>query len=102
MSGEVVPEPLRRRYLESFPAKAAALNAVLDTLSDGNQESIRQLRDLSHKLAGSAGMYGFDDLGQHAREIVHAVDAGAGSIVLHGMARDLVTRLGQAKVTAAV
>lgn len=96
MASDVIPEPLRRRYLESFPAKAAALNLVLDTLSDGNPESIRQLRDLAHKLAGSAGMYGFEELGQQAREIVHAVDAGSGSIALLGMARDLVTRLGHA------
>ena len=102
MANEVIPEPLRRRYLESFPAKAAAFNTVLDCLSDGTPESIRQLRDLAHKLAGSAGMYGFDDLGQHAREIVHAVDAGAGSIALLGLARDLVTRLGQARVTSTV
>ncbi|GMU42309.1 MAG: Hpt domain-containing protein [Xanthomonadales bacterium] len=95
MSIEVVPEPLRRRYLDSFPAKADAFKAVLDRLSDGNQESIRELRDLAHKLAGSAGMYGFDELGQQAREIVHAVDAGDGSILLLGMTRDLVTRLTQ-------
>ncbi|MFO1495943.1 MAG: Hpt domain-containing protein [Lysobacterales bacterium] len=73
----MVPEALRLRYLQSFPGKIDALQAVSATLTAEGAEARRQLRDLTHKLAGSAGMYGFDDLGLQARAVVHAIDATA-------------------------
>lgn len=99
MANEVIPESLRRRYIDSFPAKCSAFETACEQLQPGDLESeavigaVAKLRDLAHKLAGSAGMYGFDDIGHLAREIVHAVDAGAGPAVLGGMARNLVERL---------
>ena len=78
MANEVIPETLRRRYIDSFPVKAAAIDAASEALVGDGEGQLRTLRDLAHKLAGSAGMYGFDDLGQLARELVHAIDAGAG------------------------
>lgn len=99
MANEVIPESLRRRYIDSFPTKCAAFESASEQMAAGDPDSetltgaIARLRDLAHKLAGSAGMYGFDDIGHLAREIVHAVDAGAGSAVLGGMAHSLVERL---------
>ena len=97
MATEVIPEALRRRYIDSFPGKCAAFDAVIGQLNGAGAEDsaglVAKLRDLAHKLAGSAGMYGFDDLGQLAREVVHAIDAGAGTAVLGGLAHDLVERL---------
>lgn len=98
MSHEVIPEALRRRYIDSFPGKCAAFEAVIGQLSavgapaDG-VGAVARLRDLAHKLAGSAGMYGFDDLGNLAREVVHAVDSGAGPPILGGLAQTLLQRL---------
>ncbi|HWS26193.1 MAG TPA: Hpt domain-containing protein [Xanthomonadales bacterium] len=97
MANEVIPEALRRRYIDSFPGKCAAFDAVIEQLNGADVEAAvgfgAKLRDLAHKLAGSAGMYGFDDLGHLAREIVHAIDAGAGTAVLGGLAQNLVERL---------
>lgn len=73
----MVPEALRLRYVQSFPGKVEALQAASAALSAGNPDARKQLRDQAHKLAGSAGMYGFDDLGNQARAVVHAVDAAA-------------------------
>lgn len=97
MANEVIPETLRRRYIDSFPVKAAAIDAASEALVGDGEGQLRTLRDLAHKLAGSAGMYGFDDLGQLARELVHAIDAGAGTSVLVGLSRDLTGRLAGAR-----
>jgi HPt (histidine-containing phosphotransfer) domain-containing protein len=96
MANEVIPEALRRRYVDSFPAKGAALEAsieALDVSGEVNAEALSALRQQAHKLAGSAGMYGFDDLGHLARELVHAIDAGAKTPIIDGLARDLASRL---------
>lgn len=93
MANEVIPEALRRRYIDSFPGKSAALDAAIDALSAENTETLQALRLLAHKLAGSAGMYGFDDLGHLAREVVQSIDAGAGIPIVSGLARNLVARL---------
>jgi HPt (histidine-containing phosphotransfer) domain-containing protein len=93
MANEVIPEALRRRYIDSFPGKRAALEAAIGNLGNPDDEAAQVLRQLAHKLAGSAGMYGFDDIGHLAREVVHAIDAGAGASILTGLSRDLVSRL---------
>ncbi len=97
MPNEVIPDALRRRYIDSFPAKGAALEAAMEGLSVNDPGTLQTLRLLAHKLAGSAGMYGFDDLGHLAREAVQAIDAGAGIPVVSGLARDLVARLAGAR-----
>jgi HPt (histidine-containing phosphotransfer) domain-containing protein len=89
---DVVPEPLRRRYVESFPAKVVAMEAALAAL-DHDGSVGKELRDLAHKLAGSAGMYGFDDLGRQARDLVHALDARAGQAQITELARALIASL---------
>lgn len=67
---------LRQRYLASFPAKAAALREALADLRAAPDQSRRmQLRGLTHKFSGSAGLYGFEELGEAARAVVHAIDS---------------------------
>ncbi len=100
MINEVIPEALRRRYIDSFPDKRAALEAASADLDNQGAESQQTLRQLAHKLAGSAGMYGFDDIGQLAREVVHAIDAGAGASIVSGLSRDLASRLVSASASA--
>lgn len=96
MGTDAVPEPLRRRYVESFPTKIASLEALLAAL-DGSAEADAELRGLAHKLAGSAGMYGLDDLGQLARELVHSLDAGAARTEVIARARALIGALERAR-----
>lgn len=99
MNNQVVPAALRNRYLESFPSKGESLSAALQALEmTFHAEQVRALRDLAHKLAGSAGMYGFDDLGLLAREIVRAIDTGAPISVIGGYTRQLVGHLQKAPV----
>jgi len=94
MSNQVVPTVLRNRYLDSFPSKAEALSAALQALEmTFDAAQIRALRDLAHKLAGSAGMYAFDDLGLLAREIVRAIDTGAPVSIISAYTRELVGHL---------
>jgi HPt (histidine-containing phosphotransfer) domain-containing protein len=93
MANEVIPEALRRRYIDSFPDKCAALEAAAASLASNDAGAQQALRQLAHKLAGSAGMYGFDDIGHLAREVVHAIDAGASASILTGLSRDLASRL---------
>jgi HPt (histidine-containing phosphotransfer) domain-containing protein len=93
MTNEVIPEALRRRYVDSFPDKRAALEAASANVDNDGAGAQQALRQLAHKLAGSAGMYGFDDIGQLAREVVHAIDAGASVSIISGLSRDLVSRL---------
>lgn len=90
MGKKTMPRALLRRYVQSMPAKAAAIDAHLGGF-DGHigAESRAGLRDLAHKLAGSAGMYGFDDIGARARALVHAIDANASSSTLGASAKDL-------------
>jgi chemotaxis protein histidine kinase CheA len=99
VANEVIPEALRRRYIDSFPDKWAALDAAASGLSGHDPEALLLLRMQAHKLAGSAGMYGFDDLGHLAREVVHAIDAGAGVPILSGMVKNLVAGLISAHAT---
>lgn len=94
MGKETMPKALLRRYVQSMPAKAAAIDAHLGGF-DGHigTEARAGLRDLAHKLAGSAGMYGFDDISAVARAVVHAIDANASSSTLGASAKDLSVAL---------
>jgi|CXWL01.1.fsa_nt_gi HPt (histidine-containing phosphotransfer) domain-containing protein len=103
MTDEVVPPVLRNRYLESFPSKADAFAAALEAVDlKHDAKEIRALRDLAHKLAGSAGMYGFDDLGLLAREIVRAIDTGAPLSIVGAYTRDLVGHLSKQFVVRSI
>lgn len=97
MANQAIPDTLRRRYIESFPDKSAAIEAAVDDLRKDGSEALQALRLLAHKLAGSAGMYGFEDIGHLAREIVHSIDAGVSPSVLGGLSKGLAARLVDAR-----
>lgn len=66
---------LRQRYRQSLTDKSNDLSEFLNQLSKAEQQSSWQLGDEAahdlgeylHKLAGSAGMYGYADIAQLAR-----------------------------------
>lgn len=64
-------EQLRRAYRESLPEKRAALEAEWTGLLDGGPAELhaKALRRQLHQLAGSGGAYGFDAMGEMAREL---------------------------------
>lgn len=60
----------RRRYIESMPVKKAAIQKYMVQVSAavrrGESDLSDELFQQVHRLAGSAGSYGFDSLGQAA------------------------------------
>lgn len=80
-------QALRRRFTDQVAEEAAAIerHAAAGEWTD--------VRDLSHRLAGRAGMFGFSGLTDCARTLEEAVDAGAPSDQLRDFATELVGRL---------
>lgn len=63
-------DALRRHYVEGLQARRSALNDAWCRCSDGGEEAAwRTLRDVAHKLSGSASSYGLDALGGAARDL---------------------------------
>jgi HPt (histidine-containing phosphotransfer) domain-containing protein len=60
----------RRKYIDSMPAKKQAIRQCLTQVNSavrsGKADLCDQLFQQVHRLAGSAGSYGFDSLGQAA------------------------------------
>jgi len=58
-------EALRQRYADSLADKRAALVDAWERwrAANGSPDLLRKLATLAHRLAGSAGSYGYDDLG---------------------------------------
>lgn len=78
--GRTLQEKLLRRYLDSLPDKRADLaEAWQAVLSEGSgTESLTRLRRLTHRLAGSAGSYGLNEVGLAALALEQAIQqAGA-------------------------
>lgn len=88
---------LQQHYLAGLPARRAALVAAWRDCTDGGEElPWQRLRDVAHKLAGSASSYGFETLGDTARELDRLLSGRTPSRA-RAQVRDLVTG-----VTAAV
>jgi diguanylate cyclase (GGDEF)-like protein len=60
---------LRETYAESFPALAAELRHRLDSWASGDEDARGLLRQKVHRLAGTAGSFGFLGLSGLAAEI---------------------------------
>jgi len=55
---------LRKKYLSSFPKK-------LERIADAwKKQETETLHDLIHKLAGSSGGYGFDEISRQCKNIL--------------------------------
>jgi len=72
-------EPVDRELLEHYLAgageKLAALDAALASARTGDAGAREGLRRALHKLAGSAGTYGFTELGTQARDLERRVQS---------------------------
>ena len=58
---------LRRDYVAGAPRRLAELRAALQVASAGDREALERLRDLLHRLAGSGGGYGLQEVSTAAR-----------------------------------
>lgn len=81
---------LTRKFTASLSAKRAGLEASWKQVqaSQWSSESLAQLRHLAHRLAGSAGSYGFEGLGALALR----VDIALNSVINSKEQRRLVER----------
>lgn len=71
----------RRRYIESMPDKRKVIRQCMAQVSDavysGEPSLCEQLFQQVHRLAGSAGSYGFDSLGLAASAVDRYLIANA-------------------------
>ena len=69
-----------------------ALDAAREALAEDELSSDqgRDIAVLLHKLAGSAGMFGEDELGKHAATLAHALRTGAAPSLRQQLARKLI------------
>jgi HPt (histidine-containing phosphotransfer) domain-containing protein len=72
---------LGAKYLAENPARLAELDASLARAVSGDREALSELRMLLHRIAGSAGSYGFGDATDRARvaeaDVARAADSGS-------------------------
>ncbi len=64
-------QQMRDNYKQSLPNKKAELEASWAACMQASWqgECVAELKGLAHKLGGSAGLYGFDELGKAARAL---------------------------------
>ncbi len=78
--GNVIPQALQQhlqqlgqqfaeRLRQELPQLAQQAGQLLDAAGNERQRLLQALRDQLHRLAGSAGTFGFVQLGQQAREL---------------------------------
>ncbi|WP_447765551.1 Hpt domain-containing protein [Sphingopyxis panaciterrae] len=78
---------------ERFAAQAAETSAAIAAALDGEDRS--ELARLTHSLAGRAGMLGYGAIGNAARAVEEAVDAGFSGDAITGLTQDLLSELVQ-------
>lgn len=77
---------LHDRYRER---KLATLERIAEVVADGASDpaAIDEIRDLLHKLAGTAGLFGDDALSEIAAECENALNSAGPDLVLHVLAQ---------------
>ncbi|GAA6137196.1 hypothetical protein NBRC116583_09430 [Arenicella sp. 4NH20-0111] len=65
-------QEIKARYKASFPEKANMLSGFMRVVSTGGELTI--LREELHKLAGSSGMYSYDDISSLCRKAMQSID----------------------------
>ncbi len=63
-------EALRQHFLQGMPERRSALADAWDgCVDDGDEQAWLRLRDVAHKLSGSAPCYGLETVGEAARDL---------------------------------
>ncbi|HET6526331.1 Hpt domain-containing protein [Sphingopyxis sp.] len=78
---------IAERFAAQMGDTAAEIRTSLDC------EDWSELARLSHSLTGRAGMFGYGAIGDAARRVEEAVDAGLSGDAIAGLTRDLLTQM---------
>lgn len=72
---------LVRRYVASLPEKSTRIAGLWQQLESGdwNPDALARLQAEIHRLVGSAGVYGLDDLAQLAQALEASLKSGLDS-----------------------
>ncbi len=65
-------QELKKRYRASFPEKLTVIQNIRMSLEVDNDTTLA--RDELHKLAGSSGMYGYQEIASNCREAMTHID----------------------------
>mgnify|MGYP000208879945 CR=1 FL=1 len=61
-------QAIRDRYKSSFPEKLAVIADLVEALKESRVNAMDDAHGVLHKLAGSSGMYGYDDIAVLCRD----------------------------------
>lgn len=61
-------QAIRERYKNSFPEKLTLVSGLVEALTELSPAAMDDAHGALHKLAGSSGMYGYDDIATLCRE----------------------------------
>jgi|GEM_PF-2485153 len=67
---------LRNGFKARLRERVAELEAAVQSASAGEAGGVQRTEALAHKLAGTAGSYGFPEVGEAAAELEALCDAG--------------------------
>ncbi|MBX3676890.1 MAG: diguanylate cyclase [Rhodocyclaceae bacterium] len=84
--------PLRRRFVDELPARVDTLRAALTASPPRNEDALRA----AHSLAGTAGTFGFQTLGETARKLELSLadaDSGEWKRLLEAVAAEVAAAL---------
>lgn len=90
-------QELQDLYISSFPDKITVLKSKLAELPQGpSSAALEELKSAVHKLAGSAGSYGFPEIANLARNIEAVIKSDDSSTVeLSTLTTSLIAELEQ-------
>lgn len=78
---------------ERFAAQAGETATEIGAALDRDDWS--ELARISHSLAGRAGMFGYAAIGDAARRVEEAVDAGLSGGAIAGLTQDLLVKMAE-------
>lgn len=84
---------LRAEYLEEMPSRLEEILTAVDLLEGGSLEAVAQLKVLFHRLAGSAGAYGYGEVTTACRREEIALRAASNPAALAGQVREAVAEI---------
>ena len=84
---------LRAEYLVEIPSRLEEILAAVERLEGGSPEAVAQLKVLFHRLAGSAGAYGYGEVTIACRREEIALKAATNPPGLAGQIREAVEEI---------